>query len=358
MFYLLADTFLGNTVESWAIAAGIIAGGIILAKIFQAVVVRRLQKLSEKTSTDLDDFAVALIRKAGMPLAYIFAVYIGLGYLTLPVKAAHVIQVAFTIAVVFFVVRAINSSIRYVFYSYLGKDMPEVQKRREVRGILIIIQSVVWVVAIVFLVDNLGYDISTIIAGLGIGGIAIALASQAILGDLFSYVVIFFDKPFEPGDFIIVDDKIGLVEYIGIKTTRIKAISGEQIIFSNTDLTNSRVHNYKRMLERRVLFSIGVTYNTPSEKLKKIPAMIKQIIEGVNNTRFDRAHFQGFGNFSLNFEIVFFVLSPDYNLYMDTQQAINLQLAEQFEKEGIEFAFPTQTLYIQQENGSTEKLMN
>jgi len=208
---------------------------------------------------------------------------------------------------------------------------------------------VVWVIGIVFLIDNLGYDITTIVAGLGIGGIAIALAAQTILGDLFSYIVIFFDKPFRPGDFIVIDDKMGSVEYIGIKTTRIRTLGGEQLICSNTDLTNSRVHNFKRMQERRVVFSFGVEYDTSSEKLRKISGIVKEIITSKEDIRFDRAHFKSFGAYSLDFEVVYFVLSDDFNKYMDIQQDINLQLFELFEKEEIVFAFPTQTVLLQRD---------
>ncbi len=203
-----------------------------------------------------------------------------------------------------------------------------------------------WILALVFLVNNLGYNVTTIITGLGIGGIAVALAAQAVLGDFFSYFVIFFDRPFEIGDFIIVDDKIiGAIEYIGVKTTRIRAISGEQIVCSNKDLTDSRVHNYKKMMRRRVVFSIGVIYQTTAEQMKKIPGIIKSIIESTENATFDRSHFSAFGDFSMNFETVYFIESPDYNMYMDAQQSIYLEILQAFEKEKIEFAYPTQTLF-------------
>ena len=198
--------------------------------------------------------------------------------------------------------------------------------------------------------DNLGFDISAVIAGLGIGGIAIALAAQAILGDLFSYFVIFFDRPFEVGDFIVVGDKVGTVEYTGIKTTRIRALSGEQMVFSNTDLTNSRIHNFKKMERRRVVFSLGVIYQTTADQLEEIPKIVRGIIEKQNDTTFDRGHFKSYGDFSLNFEFVYFVIGSDYVKYMDTQQAINMEIYRTFEQKGIEFAYPTQTLFVSKEN--------
>jgi len=181
-----------------------------------------------------------------------------------------------------------------------------------------------------------------------VGGIAIALAAQTILGDIFNYFVIFFDRPFEIGDFIIVGDVLGTVEYIGLKTTRIKSLQGEQIIFSNSNLTNSRIHNYKRMNERRVVFKLGVVYDTGTEKLEKIPKLVKSIITDEPQTRFDRAHFVSFGDYSLNIEIVYYMLSADYNQYMDVQQRINLRIYNEFGSNGIEFAFPTYSISLGQ----------
>jgi small-conductance mechanosensitive channel len=203
-----------------------------------------------------------------------------------------------------------------------------------------------WAVLLLMILDNLGFNITTLVASLGIGGIAVALAVQNILGDIFASLSIAMDKPFVIGDFIIVGEQLGTVEYIGLKTTRIRSLSGEQIVFSNNDLLNSRIRNFKRMYERRVLFGFGVVYQTSHEQLKKIPVMVREIIEGLENTRFDRAHFKEYGDSSLNFEVVYYVRSPDYNVYMDIQQDINLALFEQFTKAGIDFAYPTRTLYI------------
>jgi small-conductance mechanosensitive channel len=220
-------------------------------------------------------------------------------------------------------------------------------------GIIGLGAFIIWVLGFIFLLDNLGFKISTVIAGLGIGGIAIALAAQTILGDLFSYFVIFFDRPFQIGDFItLAPDKMGSVEYIGLKTTRIRSLTGEQLIVSNTDLVNSRVHNFKRMERRRVVFKIGVVYKTPSEKLAGIGELLREIITSFPDTTFDRAHFSAYGDFSLIFEIVYFVQTDNYNRYMDIQQEINLRLYKEFEARQIQFAFPTQTLYVNKTDGA------
>ena len=192
---------------------------------------------------------------------------------------------------------------------------------------------------------NLGYDVTTIIAGLGIGGIAIALAAQNILGDLFNYFVIFFDRPFEIGDFIVIDDKKGNVEHIGIKTTRLKSLSGEQLILSNSDLTKSRIHNFKRLDRRRIAFTLGVVYETSLDQLKEIPDIIKSVIASVKLTTLDRVHFLTYGEYSLKYEVVYFVETSDYNMYADIQQEINFKIFEKFKQKNIKFAYPSQTVF-------------
>jgi len=209
-----------------------------------------------------------------------------------------------------------------------------------------LVRLVVWAAVLLVLLDNLGVNVTTLIAGLGVGGIAVALAAQNILGDLFSSLSIVFDKPFVVGDFIIVGDFLGSVEHVGLKTTRLRSLSGEQLVFSNTDLLNSRVRNYGRMFERRVVSSLRVTYRTPADKLARIPAMIREIAEREQKLRFDRAHFRALAESALLFEYVYYVLTPDYNFYMDLQQRINIALFERFAAEGIEFAYPTQTVLL------------
>jgi len=261
-----------------------------------------------------------------------------------------VVYVAYLFAVTYFVLRIITALVRQFVFSFLRRQEDSETKEKQAKGLLIIVNFVIWILGIVFLIDNLGYDVTTLVTGLGIGGIAIALAAQTILGDLFSYFVIFFDRPFEIGDNIMVDDKRGMVEYVGVKTTRIRTLSGEQLICSNTYLTNSRVHNFKRMVERRVVLNIGVIYQTTHEQLSRIPELGKSIIESKENIRFDRGHFVGFGDFSLNFEFVYFIESADYIVYMEGQQSINLDIVAAFEKEKIEFAYPTQTVFVNKQN--------
>jgi MscS family membrane protein len=199
---------------------------------------------------------------------------------------------------------------------------------------------------LLLILDQLGFDITALVAGLGIGGVAIALAVQNVLGDLFASLSIVLDKPFVVGDTINVGDMTGTVEYIGIKTTRLRSLSGEMIVFSNNDLLKSRIRNFRVMQERRIVFAVQVTYDTAQEKLERIPGMLRAAVENRKQTRFDRAHFKGFSESALDFEVVYFVTTPDYNVYMDVQQAINLEIYRRFVEEKIEFAYPTRTLIV------------
>jgi small-conductance mechanosensitive channel len=210
----------------------------------------------------------------------------------------------------------------------------------------------VWAIVFLLALDNLGINITALVAGLGVGGIAVALAAQNIISDLFASLSIVLDRPFVLGDFLVIDDYYGNVEKVGLKTTRVRSLSGEQLVFSNNDLLNSRIRNYGQMVERRIVFEIGVVYDTPHEKLERIPKLIEDIIVKQDLARFDRAHFHQYGAYSLNFEIVYYVESSDYKLYMDIQQAVNLQIFRTFAEAGIEFAYPTQTLFVNRDGAA------
>jgi small-conductance mechanosensitive channel len=348
MTEMLEKIYFNNSLQDYLIAFGIIFAGIVIIRLFRRAILRRLKTWAEATDTKLDDMLVGGVERFGLPLLNVGVIYTGIKYLTLTGKITKIVDAALTVVIIFFVVRLVSSTIKIVLESYARRQEGGNDKVKQLRGIMVVIDILLWCLGVVFLFDNLGYNVTAVITGLGIGGIAIALAAQNILGDLFNYFVIFFDRPFEIGDFIVLDDKSGTVEHVGIKTTRIKSLSGEQIVVSNTDLTNSRLHNYKRMQERRILFTLGVIYQTTPERLRKIPQLIREAIEAQKElARFDRAHFSAYGDFSLNFEVVYFVLNPDFNIYRDVHQAINMKIFESFAKEGIEFAYPTQTLFVE-----------
>lgn len=346
---LLGRVYLNNTVQDYITSLALFAGACIALRIFKAVVLRRIKRLAKRTATDADDFLVASVSNKLLPVLYFLALYISIGKLNFSETVDSWMKTVIVVVVVILGVRFIVAVLKYAIESFWAKKGGE-EERKEVPGaILTILRIILWTIALMIILDNLGVKITALVTGLGIGGIAIALAAQAILVDLFSYFTIFFDRPFEIGDFIIVDQFMGTVEHIGIKTSRIRSLSGEELVFSNTDLTSSRLKNYRRMDTRRVLFKLGVTYDTSLEHCREIPGIVKGIIEEVEGARFDRAHFQSYGDFNLVFEFVYYVLDRDYNRYMDIQHEINLRIKEEFEKRGIEFAFPTQTLYLSRE---------
>ena len=204
----------------------------------------------------------------------------------------------------------------------------------------------VWSIIILLILSNLQINVTTLVAGLGVGGIAVALAVQNVLGDLFASLSILLDKPFAVGHFIVVDNLTGTVEYVGVKTTRIRSIDGEELIISNSDLLKSRIHNYERSSERRVVMDIGISYNIAYEKLKAIPGMIREVVNSIELARFDRARFREYGDSSLNFRIIYFVDTTDYRTYLDVQHEVNLAIFKQFGDEKIEFSTPTQMVYV------------
>jgi small-conductance mechanosensitive channel len=342
---VLQTSFFQNRILDYLIVLAAFIVGFLLIRIIKSLVLKYLKSWAKRTAVTLDDIFIRIFEKTLLPLAYLCVFYLSIQHLTLNPTLNKIIEVLAIILLTVFGARFIVEIIRYTLrISWLKRESDETAER-SFNGILTVIKVIIWGISIAFILDNLGFKISTVLAGLGIGGIAVALAAQAILGDLFSYFSILFDRPFEINDFVIVDDYLGTIENIGIKTTRIRSLSGEQVVFSNTDLTNSRLRNYKRMDKRRVLFRLGVVYQTSQKQLQEIPEIIKNIINNTADTVFDRVHFSSFGDFSLNFEIVYYVSSRDYNKYMDIQQEINFAIKEAFEKQQIEFAYPTQTLY-------------
>jgi small-conductance mechanosensitive channel len=338
-----------NSPTEYIVGIALIIVLVVIIKVIQ----RFLNKRLENATSDWIRYVLGLIHYA-YPLLYVMVIFLVFKYYTVPPKVAEVASYAFKVAFIILSIRVLVGGLRSAFYSYLRHHDETGEKAKQVKGIVLILSGVVWLLGLIFMFDNLGFNVTAVLTGLGVGGIAIALAAQTILGDLFNYFVIFFDRPFEIGDFIIVDDKMGTVEYIGLKTTRIRSLGGEQIIFSNTNLTNSRVHNYKRMQERRIVFKLRLVYDTSRKVLETIPSMIREIIEQQNETRFDRAHFASFGDYCLNFEIVYYILSADYNRYMDIQQKINLRIVDLFEQQGVQFALPTYSIAVKQSTSTLD----
>ncbi|MBI3306867.1 MAG: mechanosensitive ion channel family protein [Candidatus Omnitrophica bacterium] len=344
-FPFLNIVIFGNSLATYCLSVIIFIGGLLVLFLVKSLVIGRLRVFVEKTQGKRDDFLLSLFEKMVMPILPVAAFYFAVQQLTLNPVVDRLVTALAVIILVMQVTRLFLYSTIFFLEEFWMKRGNVPGTIPMSKSILTILKVSVWGMALVFTLDNLGFNVAAVVAGLGIGGIAVALAAQTILGDLFNYFVIFFDRPFEEGDFIISGDFMGAIEHIGLKSTRLRSLNGEQIIISNTDLTASRVRNYKHMAERRVVFKLRVPFQTPNDQLKKIPPAVREIIEKIPNTRFDRAHFASFGESSLDFEVVYIVKSPDYNKYMDIQQTINLAVKEFFEKDGIELAYPTETLY-------------
>jgi len=344
---LLQKSFYNNTVKEWLVALLVFVVIFLLMRILKAVIYGQIYKIATKTDNVWDNLAAELINRIKPFFLLTIALYLGSLLLSLPETIMDIIG-KFVGVVILIQLAILGSYIISFWVNRHKKEKVELDAAAVTTftAVGFIIRIILWSIIVLIALDNLGVDVTALIAGLGISGVAVALAVQNILGDLFASFSIVLDRPFVIGDFIIVDDHLGTVEHIGLKTTRVRSLSGEQLVFSNADLLTSRIRNYKRMFERRVVFSVGVVYQTPYEKLKKIPALIQEIIEAQEQVRFDRAHFKDYGPYSLNFEIVYWVKDPDYNIYMNIQQAINLAIFQGFEKKGIEFAYPTQLLYI------------
>jgi small-conductance mechanosensitive channel len=348
---ILGQTILGNPLRTWFVALLTAIALTIAFLVIKRIFLSRFLPFTRKTKTGYDDLLVAVLSRTKMFLLSILAIYAGSLLLQFPeIVRTWLTRTALVVLLIQVAIWG-NALITSSIQQYEEKHLEEGAARvTTLRAASFLIKLVLFSVIILLALDNLGVKITTLIASLGVGSIAVALSVQNILADLFASLSIALDQPFVIGDFIIVDDYLGTVENIGLKTTRVRSLSGEQLIFANNDLLTSRIRNYKRMGERRVLFAFGVTYQTTYEQLKKIPAMVKATIEAHDNTRFDRAHFKAFGDSALNFEIVYYMLTPDYNEYMDIQQSINLSLVQQFEQDGIEFAYPTQTLFLKKED--------
>lgn len=342
-------TYWRNTVSDYIIAFGSILLAWIVLRLAKGQLIRLLKKLTEKTVTEFDNLLVKAVEKFIIPYLYLATNYHILHQLTLTRRVTKILSAAMLVISIWYAIRLIIFLMHGVVLAYMKQKKEPPERVRQLNRILLIANVIIWIFGLVLIIDNLGYNVKTIIAGLGVGGIAVALAAQNILGDLFSYLVIFFDRPFEVGDFITTNGNSGTVEKIGIKTSLIRSLDGQLMVMPNAEMVKSVIHNYKSLQRRRVVFTFGVVFSTTSAQLKQIPTMIREIITAQEQTTFDRAHFKSFGESSLNFEIAYYIDNPDYLLYMDTHQAICLRIFEVFESEKIDFAFPTRTLYVQSE---------
>lgn len=347
---LLKRIYYANTVQDWLIAVGILIVVFAILKSIQYIGINRLSKLSVLKHNNIDDLLIDILKNTKFFFLLIASAYVACLTIALKPSIASLWEKALILALIlqggFWASAAVTFGLRRNIQKRMDQDAGSATT---ITFLGFVARVILWVIVLLSMLANLDVNITGLVTGLGIGGIAIALAVQNILGDLLASLSIVLDKPFVIGDFIVVDSLAGTIEHIGLKTTRIRSLSGEQLIFSNNDLLKSRVRNYGRMSERRVVFSFGVIYQTSLDKLKAIKEIVTEIVSTQENARLDRVHFKEYGDSSLNFEVVYYVTSPNYAVYMDVQEVINQEIFRRFKEQGIEFAYPTRTLYVQRE---------
>jgi small-conductance mechanosensitive channel len=336
----------GNALSAWLLAIGVLVLTMLTLWVLERFALRRFDTFARSTQTDIDDLFSAVLARTKLVLLFVVAAFIASLNLSLPGQIPLILRRAAAIAVV--LQGGVWASAAITFWVDRFRERTLEQDAGAVTTVSALSfggRLVVWAVVLLLVLDNLGVEVTTLLTTLGIGGIAVALAVQNILGDLFASLSIVLDKPFVIGDFLTVGEYKGSVEHIGLKTTRLRSLSGEQLVISNGDLLQSRIRNLGRMGDRRAAFTTGVTYDTPREVLARIPGMLGKIVEGQEHTRLDRSHLTEFGDYAILFETVYYVTVPDYVVYRDIQQAINLEIHRRFEGDGIEFAYPTQVVY-------------
>ena len=338
-----------NSLRAWGIALAIALGTFVGLMLARWLLVGRLTAIAKRTATAVDDMLVELVARTRPYFVAAVAIVIGSRWLTFPPSTDRHLATALLIVALAQIGAWGTTVVTFTIQR-------QVQRRRAhadaasastIRAIGVGVKLVLWAVLIITALARFGVNVTALVTGLGIGGVAIALAVQSVLSDVFAALAIVFDKPFDVGDAIAVDNVQGTVEHIGLKTTRIRSLSGEQIVISNNELLKNRIRNYKRMFERRVVFLLDVTYDTPPEIMERLPAMVREIVTSEQPVRFDRSHFSGFTESALRVETVYFVLDPDYNRYLDIQQRINLALLRRFASEGVRFAFPTRAIHVE-----------
>ncbi|HEY0821484.1 MAG TPA: mechanosensitive ion channel family protein [Rhizobacter sp.] len=348
MDWFTTTTVLGVSVAN--LLSALLAAGLAYLVMTQAVrlTLKRLSKFAEHTEMRADDMLVKTLGSTNRGLMVVVSLLIGVSLLDLPDRWAGRVSQLWFVALALQIALWANTAVTLGLQQHAARHASPGTRSVSAAATLISwgLRTVLWSIVLLAMLSNLGVNVTAFIASLGVGGIAVALAAQNILGDLFASVAIAVDKPFEVGDFIVLGSVAGTVEVVGVKTTRIRSLGGEQIVMSNTEMLKQTISNYKRLQERRIVFGFGVTYQATPAQLREIPDIVKAIVQESEALRFDRAHFKAFGESSLDFEVVYFVLVPDYNQYMNEQQRINIRLKEELESREVEFAYPTRTVFV------------
>ncbi|MCL2669052.1 MAG: mechanosensitive ion channel family protein [Syntrophaceae bacterium] len=350
---LLEKIYHGNTLLDWLIAIGVIIAVFSLLTIAQRLAIRRLSNIAAVAESEFASLLINILKQPQFLILLVLSGYAASFAITLkPLLGIPWEKMVVLILIVqagLWAGTGISFALNRAIRKRLDEDKASVTT---MTFLAFVARFALWSIILLLILDNLGVSITGLIAGLGIGGIAIALAVQNILGDLLASLAIVLDKPFVIGDLVVVDSLSGTIEHIGLKTTRIRSSSGEQLIFSNNDLLRSRIRNYGRMAERRVVFTFGVAYETSLEQLRLIKEIVQQSFEPMEHARLLRVHFKEYGDASLNYEVAYCLDTADYTLCMDVQEAVNLQLFQRFQEKNIKFAYSSRTLFIQRDGSS------
>lgn len=343
----LDEIVLGNSLFAWIIALTAATVVVVVGLTLKRLVIKRIGELDESSGADFRLAWRGLAAATKFWFLLLLGIYVASLLIAVPAKGQRAIQ---SLTAVAFLLQ----------FGLWGNVVVHVLSHRWIRGRLrsdpsgvmmtatltVASRIVLWSIVVLLVLENVGVEVTALITGLGIGGVAVALAAQNILGDLFASLSIVVDRPFLLGDFIIVGDLSGTVENIGLKTTRLRAQTGEQLVFPNAGLLQSRIRNCARSGDRRVTFGLNINTETPAEKLAAIPRMLREIVEREAPVRFDRAHFAAISDSAMKFEVVYIVLSPDYGLYMDIQQRINLEVLRLLAAEKIQLASAAPTFNL------------
>ncbi len=337
----------GNTIFTWLMALIAFIGVYFLLKILIKLVKNRLKAILKRSENTGSFYLVNFLDNTKNFFLVILSFYLASALVVISDKPNLYIKTIFMITFWIQVGIWLNQSI-INFVDRRNRIESDAEGKTTMNALKTVLRIVLWSIVLMLVIDNIpGVQITALITSLGIGGIAVGLAVQNILSDLFASLSISLDKPFVVNDFIQVDNHVGTVEKIGLKSTRIRSLSGEQLIFSNSDLLNSRIQNFKRLERRRNVLKLGVLYQTTPEQLRKIPELVNNIFSTIDKVTLDRIHLSDFGDFSINFELVYWVESSDFTLHMDIKQKILLAIFDQFVENNIDFAYPTQSIFIE-----------
>lgn len=340
----------GNTLQSWGLALLVFALVFLILRLLNEYALSRLKRAGEEISTELQSLIFELTRRTHPIFLIVIALYLASLTLYLPASGERMIRVVTVVIALLQMALWGSSAMDYFIERRLSLEGEVVGERKTtLSAFRILARIVLWVVVILLILENAtGIEINALLASLGIGGIAVALAVQNILGDLFSSLTIALDKPFVIGDVIQVGNLTGRVEKIGLKSTRLRSVDGELLVFANSDLLSSRIRNFGDRQRWRVAFSLSVAYDTASEKLNRIPQIVREIVERHENTTFGWAFIKALGDFRITFDCAYHIEGADLQEYMDTSHLVYLELLQRFQQEGIELSFPTQEVRLRQ----------